>query len=29
MIEKVKVIASDPLAAASGDFENAGILSLQ
>lgn len=29
MIEKVKVIAWDPLAAANGDFENAGIMNQQ
>lgn len=28
MIEKVKVIARDPLAAANGDFENAGFMNL-
>lgn len=29
MIEKVKVIAHDPLAAANGDFENAGVMNLE
>ena len=28
MIEKIKIIAIDPLAAANGDFESAGVLSL-
>jgi len=28
MIEKVKVIAHNPLAASSGNFDDAGILSL-
>jgi len=28
MLEKVKIIAKDPLAAASDEVENAGVLSL-